>query len=176
MSVLWRTFLARKLCFVYLVAVIFCGGAAIVLDVVLNDWYRLFYDGLASKNEAVVIDGLSFFILVSLTLAALTAGTTYFGDMLDALLRNTMSSILFNEASDASRFDILKTAFPDKECGRRRVVHLTVCGCRGDVCFDARKGRDLPLDPLALVSTISFHGFRCAGLSLSGRDVVFLYT
>ena len=113
MNILLQAFSLRRICLFYLVALLTLGGASVYLDVAINDWYRVFYDALASKDLTLVIRSFYFFIAANLILAAITASNIYLSDILDAELRNAISLMLFANASQAER-RFKDNDFPDQ--------------------------------------------------------------
>ena len=135
----------EKSCLALLGAVVLTGGACIWLEVVINDWYRTFYDALVARNASAAVDVIAIFIAASAGLILLTGGNSYFGDLLDALLRNAMSVVLFQRATSHATAEQLKHTFPDQRIGedieiftsRFAVVGITslLMGLKGVVFF-----------------------------------------
>lgn len=121
------------------------GGACIWLEVIINDWYRMFYDALVARNASAAVDAIVVFVGASAGLSLLTAGNSYFGELLDAELRNAMSVVLFRRATSHATAEQLKHAFPDQRIGedieiftsRFAIVGITavLMGLKGLVFF-----------------------------------------
>jgi len=82
-----------------IIFVIIFGSASIWIDVTINDWFRDFYDALFKKSYIGLGDLIFKFTILALFQIVIQTISSYISDIIESLLRNSLTIKLFNLAN-----------------------------------------------------------------------------